>query len=223
MTTEDTGIADPGAFEIIVGSTWENGDEGESGEVPFLDVTYGITERFQIAGAIGWAHVNDDDSTRSDWGNGVFGVKGLLWSSGGWALTTAPAWAFKVSDTSARRGVADDFNVFAVPVEFGYEADGWRAWAELGHSWADGDGQEEWFYGAVVGVSAWQGAELLAELNGADPEDDDSSLQTRIGIDQEINENWHLLFSVAAGLDGPEGGELDWAAFLGIQWFPPSR
>ena len=223
MATEDTGIADPGSFEIISGAIWEDGDEGETAEGPFLDVTYGITERFQVAAAVGLAHVDNDEGSKSDWGNGAVGIKGLLWSSGGWALTSQPAWIFNISDTSARRGVSDDFNIFVLPVEFGYEAEEWRWWTELGHSWADGEGQEEWLYGAVVGRSAWKGAELLAEINGTDPERDDRSLQARIGLDQEIAENWHLLISVATGLEGPEGGELDWGAFVAIQWFPPVR
>lgn len=226
LTIDDPGILDPGQWEVILIGAGEWRDSGDFYELPALDVTYGVSDNIQASAVVARVEAKPDgDSSRSDFGAGEVAAKWRFVNSGPWQVAVSAVYGFNVRDGAVDRGVVDDTDTWAIPLDLEYDFSAWRLGAELAYA-AVRDEEDEWGYGVAVYVPVGERVELLAEVAGATDTDwSDHSLSYRLGADVAVSDSFHVLVAAGAGLedDFDDGDELDLAAFLGLQWFigPP--
>jgi outer membrane receptor protein involved in Fe transport len=134
-------------------------------------------------------------------------------------LAVAPGYAFGISAGAAKRGIADDEDIFYLPLELGYTLGNWGFNAELGYASIKND-PDGWGYGAAVSHPLGDRIEIMFELyGGSDDSFDNDNLNFHVGLDFAWTDSLNLLFAIGSGLREPSGSEeLDLDLFLGLQF-----
>lgn len=222
LTTDDTGILDPGQFEVIWAASLENTPGGDTWEMPVLDVSLGVARNLQISAVASRLIDDPDDGTRrSDFGNAQIGFKWRFLDSERLSAAVAPLFQSDIRSGAVERGVTEDTDVIAIPFVFEYRWSEWRLNVEAGYGFAQ-DERDEWLYGMSAVRSLTRRTEWLMGVHGnPDRHWDDHGLAMRTGVDVVLNEHFHVLVGVGTGLENsPDGEELDLDAYLGLQWYP---
>ena len=221
LTIDDPGILDPGTFEIIVASSLETRDSGDQWFWPILDVSCGLGPDLQL-GVVATRVVVDPDpgSRKSDFGPAAVGLKWRFLDAGDLQMSVAPFVETLLREGAVDRGVINDVDVWALPVQWQYQLDEWRLNAELRYVAVSGE-TNEWGYGVAVARPVNERIELMAELHGgADRSLDDHGVLYRFGADVALSERWHLLMALGGSIDEPGDDDIELQGYFGLQWFP---
>ena len=222
MVGEDPGILEPGEWEIIAAMKGESRPSAESGQLPVLDVTYGLTPNTQISVVVPRQHIEPQgESSRTGWGNGEIGYKWRFFSNETVEMAIAPVYSHPLDHGSVIRGLAEDVSVLSVPVVASLAMGEWTWNFQVGYAIKSTSGNL-WDYAVTLGHPLGQSAELFLEAwGGADDNLDNKASNYRVGLDFAFTERTHLLASIGGGInsDLPSDQELDWDFYLGLQWF----
>ena len=224
LSIDDPGVLAAWHWEIIGATTLTSSSGGDYWQVPLLDVSLGVIEDYVQVGLVyPYAHADSGGGgTRSDFGNTEFGVKWRFFRNERLQLAFAPYHAFGVSTRTAARGIGDEHDATVLPINAKYRVnDRWALNGEIRYVSID-DASNEWGYGAAVAFAPNARWTLLAEVAGAsDTGFDNDFLELRAGFDMTVTDSLHVLFSIATGIEEPNGaGQLDYDVFLGLQFFP---
>ncbi|HEY0182922.1 MAG TPA: hypothetical protein VGC09_08960 [Rhodopila sp.] len=167
MITDDPAVPGPGNWEVNVALTGRHSADAWEGEVPLLDINYGVGEHIQLKYEVPVV-VQHEQGTRSGLGNSMAGVKWLFHDAGedGWTISTYPQVEFRnPGSNSVQRGLAEEGTDFFLPLEFERSFGSVVLGAEVGHDFRSRGGGG-WAGGVVLGTEIRHGTELMAELHG---------------------------------------------------------
>ena len=221
LSIDDPGILDPGKYEFILASSMEKRASGNAYFFPVIDVSYGISTNVQVA-AVATRAINrpEEGSRKSDFGPGALGIKWRFLNQGDLQMSVAPYFESVLRNGAVDRGVVDDTEAWVLPVELQYQFADWRLNTEVRYAAARDTG-DEWSYGIAGAVPLADRIEALVEFHGgADRTLDDKGLLYRLGLDLAVRDDLHVLVAAGSSFHEPGDDDLDFQAYLGLQWFP---
>jgi hypothetical protein len=227
LVSDDTGVLDPGGWELTVGLSGESRPVTDSVELPGVEVSYGFYENMQLSGFVARQVIEDSgESSKSGWGEGGIGYKWRFYHKNGNALAFAPEYAFPLSSSSRIRGLVEDVRVLSLPLIGSIERGDWEFTAQasfdLTSTSVNGLG-----YGVWAGYSITESLQLLAEIYGEElsggvtEEGEDGGVTNwRLGLSWDFAEGFSLLAAYGGAIrsDLPSEEKLDYDYFLGVRW-----
>jgi hypothetical protein len=219
MITDDPGTPGDGKWEINLAIAFEHRPGETAADAPAIDLNYGVGDRIQLTlqggpvllkrrdhGAIGgfggteaavkWRFVDDERT--------------------GISISMFPRIVFNISQSSVRRGLADDGTRFQIPLQF---AKAFRGFA-LDFEWGplvSTVGPAQWLYGVVVAVDVGKTAAVMAELHGASRTNfSRDELAVNIGFRQKLTDHCVFIGSLGHELRSPEARAL--IGYAGMQF-----
>jgi hypothetical protein len=218
MITDDPGTPGDGKFEINLALAFEHQPGVTSVDAPAIDINYGVGDRIQLTLQGGPVLLK-----RSDHGaiGGLGGTEAAVkWrfidnQKSGITMSMFPRVIFNVSQSAARRGLAEDGTRFQIPFQFAKAFPGFDLDLEWGPL-VSTVGPAECLYGIVVGVDLSKTTGLMAELHGTSRTNfSDDELAVNIGIRQKLTEHAIFIGSLGHELRSPEARAL--IGYAGMQ------
>jgi hypothetical protein len=218
MITDDPGTPGDGKFEINLSIAFEHRPGATSFDTPGIDINYGVGDRIQLTLQGGPVVLK-----RSDHGaiGGLGGTEAAVkWrfiddQKTGVTMSMFPRVLFNISQSAARRGLADDGTRFQIPFQFAKAFPGF----DLDFEWGPlvgTVGPAEWLYGIVVAVDVSKTTGLMAELHGSSRTNfSDEELAINFGIRQQINQHCIFIGSLGHELRSPQTRAL--IGYAGVQ------
>jgi hypothetical protein len=207
MITDDPGTPGNGKWENNLAITFEQRPNEASLDLPEIDLNYGLGEHIQLT--LQTAPVL---SKRS--GHAFIGGLGGTEAAVKWRfldepispfeMSMFPRVIFSVSQSSVRRGLAEDGTQFQMPFEIAKAFGRWHADAEFGPR-ASTVGRSAWLYGAVGGFDIAKRTMLMGELHDESRMNFSRNvLALNFGLRHEFTENYILIVSMGHELRSPE-------------------
>jgi hypothetical protein len=199
MITDDPGTPGSGKWENNIAFAFEHQSGETSYDVPAIDLNYGVGEQIQLTLQTAPVILKRDD--RGPIG-GLGGIEAAVkWrfldeSDSGFDMSMFPRIIFNVTQSSVRRGLADDGTRFQIPFQVA------RA---FGRAHLDGEagplvssvGRSEWLYGIVGGFEIAKPTMLMAELHGTSRTNFMRDVLTlNFGVRHAFNEHEILIVSM---------------------------
>jgi hypothetical protein len=218
MITDDPGTPGDGNFEVNLAIAFEHRPGETSYDAPGIDINYGVGDRIQLTLQGGPVVLK-----RSDHGaiGGLGGTEAAVkWrfiddEKAGITMSMFPRIIFNISQSAARRGLAEDGTRFQIPLQFAKAFPGF----DLDFEWGplvSTVGPSEWIYGVVVAVDVGKTAAIMAELHGTSRTNfSDDELTVNIGFRQKLNEHCIFIGSLGHELRSPEARAL--IGYAGVQ------
>jgi len=219
MITDDPGTPGNRKWEINLAVTFEHRPNETSFDVPGIDLNYGVGENIQLTLQGGPVLLK-----RSDRGviGGLGGTEAALkWrfldeEKSGFDMSMFPRVIFNITQSSVRRGLAEDGTRFQIPFQVAKTFGRFHADAEFGPVTST-LGPSEWIYGIVGGVELAKTTMLMAELHGTSRMNFTRDVLTvNVGLRHQLTEGRILIASI-----GHELRDLDQArafiGYLGVQ------
>src|ERR1051326_1841701 len=218
MITDDPGTPGDGKFEINLAIAFEHRPGETALDVPAIDINYGVGDRIQLTLQGGPVLLK-----RSDHG-GIGGLGGteaaVKWrfiddQKTGVSMSMFPRVLFNISQSSVRRGLAEDGTRFQIPLQFAKAFPGFDLDLEWGPL-VGTIGRAEWLYGIVVATDLSKTTALMAELHGTSRTNfDDDELTMNVGIRHQINKHCIFIGSLGHELRSTEARAL--IGYAGMQ------
>ena len=202
MITDDPGTPGDRKWEINLAIAFEHRSGETSFDLPAIDLNYGVGEHVQLT--LQTAPVL---LTREDHGpiGGLGGTEAAVkWrfldeEKSGVDVSMFPRIIFNITQSSVRRGLAEDGTRFQIPFQIAKTFGRFHADAEFGPVGIS-VGRSEWLYGIVGGFDVAKTTMLMAELHGSSRMNfDRDALTVNFGIRQTLNE--HCIFIGSLGHD----------------------
>ena len=218
MITDDPGTPGDGKFEINLAIAFQHRPGETAFGVPAIDINYGVGDRIQLTLQGGPVLLK-----RSDHGaiGGLGGTEAAVkWrfvddQRTGITMSMFPRVLFNISQSSVRRGLAEDGTRFQIPFQFAKAFPGFDLDLEWGPL-VDTIGPARWLYGIVVGVDASKTTAFMAELHGTSRTNfTRDELAVNVGIRQKMNDHCVFIGSLGHELRSPEGRGL--IGYAGVQ------
>lgn len=219
MITDDPGTPGDGKFEINLAIAFEHRPNETSFDAPAIDINYGLGDRIQLTLQGGPVVLK-----RSDHGaiGGLGGTEAAVkWrfiddEKTGITMSMFPRMIFNISQSAARRGLADDGTRFQIPLQFAKAFSGFDLDLEWGPL-VSTVGPAQWLYGVVVAVDVSKTTGLMAELHGTSRTNfDDDELAVNVGVRHKLNEHCIFIGSLGHELRSPEARAL--IGYAGLQF-----
>jgi hypothetical protein len=219
MITDDPGTPGSGKWEINLAVTFEHRSDETSYDTPEIDLNYGVGERIQLT--LQTAPVILD---RNDHGpiGGLGGTEAALkWrfldeERNGFDMSMFPRVIFNVTQSSVRRGLAEDGTRFQIPFQIAKTFGRLHADAEFGPL-ASTVGRSEWLYGIVGGFDVTKPTMLMAELHGTSRMNfSQQALTLNFGLHHEFTETRILIVSLGHEIVSPDQ-PLALIGYFGVQ------
>ena len=219
MITDDPGTPGDGKFEINLAIAFEHRPNETSFDAPAIDINYGLGDRIQLTLQGGPALLK-----RSDRGaiGGLGGTEAAVkWrfiddQKTGVSISMFPRVIFNISQSSVRRGLAEDGTRFQIPLQFAKAFPGFDLDLEWGPL-VGTVGPAQWLYGIVVAVDVSKTAALMAELHGTSRTNfSDDELAVNVGIRQKLSEHCIFIGSLGHELRSREARAL--IGYAGVQF-----
>lgn len=199
MITDDPGTPGNGKWENNLAIAFERRPNETSLDVPEIDLNYGVGEHIQLT--LQTAPVLSKHS-----GHGLIGGPGgteaaVKWrfldeATSGVDMSMFPRVIFNISQSSVRRGLAEDGTRFQIPFEIAKGFSRWHADAEFGPL-ARTIGRSDWLYGVVCGFDLAKRTMLMAELHGESRMDfGRDELTLNFGLRHEFTQTYILILSM---------------------------
>lgn len=223
LVTDDPGILDPGAWEVIMAIAGEDYPGGRDVQAPVLDVSLGLTSNTQLSVLLPNVIVKSNEGdTKSGLGHLSIAYKWRISSSSGWEWAIAPNYSLPVLKGTIPSVKPVQPRLLGLPL-LASRTEG--LWTWLGQvTWnLDSEGEKFWDYGVAVCHPLGQSMQWMMEFFGnANASFKDGTLNYNVGLDYEINKALHLLGSVGSQIkSGPERGDrINYSFYIGLQWFP---
>jgi len=220
MITDDPGTPGDKKWEVNLATAFERRPNETSWDIPAIDVNYGVGERIQLTLQGGPVLLK-----RSDRGliGGLGGTEAAVkWrfldeGNSGFDASMFPRVIFNITQSSVRRGLAQDGTRFQIPFQvaktFGV--------VDLDFEWgalASTIGRSEWLYGIVGGIEVTKTTKLMAELHGTSRISFDHDVLTvNFGIRQTLTERCIFIGSLGHQVRTPDGDPLALIGYIGFQ------
>jgi hypothetical protein len=207
MITDDPGTPGPGKWEINLATAFEHRSDETSLDLPEIDLNYGVGEHIQLT--LQTAPVllkRDDHGPIGGLGGTETAVKWrfLDEDNSGFDVSMFPRVIFNVTQSSVRRGLAEDGTRFQIPFEVAKTFGRFHADAEFGPL-ASSVGRSEWLYGMVGGYDLAKPTMLMAELHGTSRMNFSRDVLTvNFGLRHEFDEHRILIISMAHEIRTPD-------------------
>jgi hypothetical protein len=200
MITDDPGTPGDGKFEINLAIAFEHRPGETSFDAPVIDFNYGVGDRIQLTLQGGPALLKRRD-------RGAIGGLGGTEAAVKWrfiddqrtgiTMSMFPRVLFNISQSSVRRGLAEDGTRFQIPFQFSKAFSGFDLDLEWGPL-VGTVGPAQWLYGVVVGVDISKTGALMVELHGTSRTNfTDDELAVNFGVRQKLND--HCIFIGSLG------------------------
>jgi hypothetical protein len=220
MITDDPGTPGNRKWEINLAVTFEHRPNETSFDAPAIDLNYGVGENIQLTLQGGPVLLK-----RS--GRGVIGGLGgteaaLKWrfldeEKSGFDVSMFPRVIFNITQSSMRRGLAEDGTRFQIPFQVAKTFGRFHADAEFGPVTST-IGRSEWIYGIVGGVELAKTTMVMAELRGTSRTNFTRDvLIVNVGLRHQLTEARILIASIGHELRAPEQDALALIGYCGVQ------
>jgi hypothetical protein len=175
--------------------------------LPAIDLNYGVGEHIQLTLQTAPVLLK-----RNDHGpiGGLGGTEAAVkWrfldeATSGFNMSMFPRVIFNVTQSSVRRGLAEDGTRFQIPFQAAKTFGRWHADAEFGPL-ASTVGRSEWLYGIVCGFDVAKPTMLMAELHGTSRMNFTQDVLTvNLGLRHEFTETYILIVSMGHELRSPD-------------------
>jgi hypothetical protein len=207
MITDDPGTPGNGKWENNLAIIFEHRPNETSLDVPEIDLNYGVGEHIQLT-------LQNAPVLSKRSGHGLIGGIGeteaaVKWrfldeANSGVDMSMFPRVIFNVSQSSVRRGLAEDGTRFQMPFEIAKGFGRWHADAEFGPR-ASTVGRSEWLAGIVCGLDLAKSTMLMAELHDESRMNFGRDVLTlNFGLRHEFSENYILIVSMGHELRSPD-------------------
>ena len=199
MITDDPGTPGDGKWENNFAIAFEHRPDETSYDVPAIDLNYGLGERIQLT--LQTAPVLLKRS-----GHGLIGGIGeteaaVKWrffdqATSGFDMSMFPRAIFNVTQSSVRRGLAEDGTKFQIPFQTAKAFGRLHVDAEFGPRTST-VGRSQWLYGIVCGFDLAKPTMLMAELHDESRMNFSRDVLTlNFGLHHEFTENYILILSM---------------------------
>jgi hypothetical protein len=220
MITDDPGTPGNKKWEINLAFAFEHRPNERSFDSPGIDLNYGVGEHIQLTLQGGPVLLK-----RS--GHGLIGGLGgteaaVKWrfldeEKSGFDASMFPRVIFNITQSSVRRGLAEDGTRFQIPFQVAKTFGRFHADAEFGPR-ASTLGRSEWIYGIVGGVELAKTTMLMAELHGESRMNFTRDILTvNFGLRHQLTEAHILIASIGHELRAPEQDGLALIGYCGVQ------
>jgi len=220
MITDDPGTPGNGKWENNVAIAFGHQSDETSYDLPSIDLNYGVGEHIQLT--LQTAPVLLKRS-----GHGAIGGLGgteaaLKWrfldeENCGVDVSTFPRIIFNVTESSARRGLAEDGTRFRIPVQVAKTIGSWHIDGEFGPL-VSTVGRSEWLYGLIGGLDVAKTTMLMAEVHGTSRISFDRDVVTvNFGIRQKLTDHAILIASLGHEVRTPANQPLAFIGYCGVQ------
>jgi hypothetical protein len=219
MITDDPGTPGPGKWENNIAIAFEHRPHETAYDLPAIDLNYGVGEHIQLTLQGGPVLLK-----RS--GHGLIGGLGgteaaVKWrfldeEKSGFDASMFPRVIFNITQSSVRRGLAEDGTRFQIPFQVAKTFGRFHADAEFGPLAAT-LGRSEWIYGIVGGVELAKRTMLMAELHGTSRMNFTRDVLTvNVGLRHQLSEARILIASIGHELRDPDQAR-SFIGYLGVQ------
>jgi hypothetical protein len=207
MITDDPGTPGNGKWENNLAIIFEHRPNETLIDVPEIDLNYGVGDHIQLT-------LQNAPVLFKRSGHGLIGGLGrteaaVKWrfldeATSGVDMSMFPRVIFNVSQSSVRRGLAEDGTRFQIPFEIAKGLGHWHADAEFGPR-ASTVGRSELFGGIVCGFDLAKSTMLMAELHEESRMNFSRDVLTlNFGLRHEFTENYILIVSMGHELRSPD-------------------
>lgn len=218
MITDDPGTPGDGKFEINLAFAFEHRPGETSFDAPAIDINYGVGDRIQLTLQGGPVVLKRRD-------HGAIGGLGATEAAVKWrfiddqrtgiSVSMFPRTIFNLSESAARRGLAEDGTRFQIPFQFAKAFPGF----DLDFEWGplvSTVGPAQWLYGVVVAVDATKQTSLMAELHGTSRTNfSRDELAANVGVRYKLTDHCIFIGSLGHQLRSPETRAL--IGYAGLQ------
>ena len=219
MITDDPGTPGNGHWENNIAVAFEHRPNETSWDFPVIDLNYGVGEHIQLTLQGGPVLLK-----RS--GHGLIGGLGgteaaVKWrfldeEKSGFDASMFPRVLFNITQSSVRRGLAEDGTRFQIPFQVAKAFGRFHTDAEFGPL-ASTLGRSEWIYGIVGGVELAKTTMLMAELHGTSRMNFTRDILTvNVGLRRQLTEARILIASIGHELRDPDHAR-SFIGYLGVQ------
>ena len=219
MITDDPGTPGNGHWENNIAVAFEHRPNETSWDLPVIDLNYGVGEHIQLTLQGGPVLLK-----RS--GHGLIGGLGgteaaVKWrfldeEKSGFDASIFPRIIFNITQSSVRRGLAEDGTRFQIPFQVAKTFGRFHADAEFGPL-ASTLGRSEWIYGIVGGVELAKTTMLMAELRGTSRMNFTRDVLTvNVGLRHQLTDARILIASIGHELRDPDQAR-SFIGYLGVQ------
>jgi hypothetical protein len=219
MITDDPGTPGPGKWENNIAIAFEHRPHETAYDLPVIDLNYGVGEHIQLTLQGGPVLLK-----RS--GHGLIGGLGgteaaVKWrflddEKSGFDASMFPRVIFNITQSSVRRGLAEDGTRFQIPFQVAKAFGRFHADAECGPL-ANTIGRSEWIYGIVGGVELAKTTMLMTELHGTSRMNFTRDILTvNVGLRRQLTEARILIASIGHELRDPDHAR-SFIGYLGVQ------
>jgi hypothetical protein len=207
MITDDPGTPGNRKWENNFAVIFEHHPDETAYEVPEIDLNYGVGEDIQLTFQTAPVFLK-----RSGHGliGGIGGTEAAVkWrfldeATSGVDMSMFPRVIFNVSQSSVRRGLAEDGTRFQIPFEIAKGLGRWHGDAEFGPR-ASTVGRSELLSGIVCGFDVAKPTMLMAELHDESRMNFSRDVLTlNVGLRHEFTENYILIVSMGHELRSPD-------------------
>ncbi len=168
MITDDPGTPGPGNWEINAAATGSHRASSTAGELPLLDLNYGVGDRLQLKYEVAWVtRVDAGRVPRSGMGNSLLGVKWRFFDAGAdaWAVSTYPQVELRnPASHSSQRGLVSQGTGVLLPLELQRKLANTGVNIEVGRE-LHSRTENGWFGGLVIGQEITGRLEVMSELH----------------------------------------------------------
>jgi hypothetical protein len=220
MITDDPGTPGDRKWEINLAVAFEHRPNETAYDIPAIDLNYGIGEHIQLT--LQTAPVILKRSEHGPIGGLGGSEAALKWrfldqETNGFDMSMFPRVIFNVTQSSVRRGLADDGTRFQVPFQIARKFGPWHADAEFGPL-ASSVGRSEWLYGMVGGLDVAKPTMLMAELHGTSRMNFTRDVLTvNVGLRHQFSETRILIASLGHEVRTPDDRPLALIGYCGVQ------
>jgi hypothetical protein len=220
MITDDPGTPGDKKWEINLAFAFEHRPDERSFDSPGIDLNYGVGEHIQLTLQGGPVLLK-----RSDHGliGGLGGTEAAVkWrfldeEKSGFDASMFPRVIFNITQSSVRRGLAEDGTRFQIPFQVAKTFGRFHADAEFGPL-ASTLGRSEWIYGIVGGMELAKTTMLMAELQGTSRMNFTRDVLTvNVGLRHQLTDARILIASIGHELRDPDQAR-SFIGYLGVQF-----
>ena len=219
MITDDPGTPGPGKWENNIAIAFEHRPHETAYDLPAIDLNYGVGEHIQLT-------LQGEPVLLKRSGHGLIGGLGgteaaVKWrfldeEKSGFDASMFPRVIFNITQSSVRRGLAEDGTRFQIPFQVAKTFGRFHADAEFGPL-AGTVGRSEWIYGIVGGVELAKTTMLMAELHGISRMNFTRDVLTvNFGLRHQLTDARILIASIGHELRDPDQAR-SFIGYLGVQ------
>ncbi len=220
MITDDPGTPGNGHWENNFALTFERRRNEAAVDFPAVDLNYGLGDHIQLT-------IQTAPAFRKRRGHGVVGGLGgteaaVKWrfldeETNGVDVSMFPRLIFNLTQSSVRRGLAEDGTRFQLPLQMAKKVGPFALDLELG-ALSGTVGRTEFLYGLAAGRALTKRTTLMAEVHGTSRANfTDDILVVNLGVRYVFNERCVWIASLGHEVRAPDDQPLALVGYCGVQ------